>query len=1326
MLTYIKVRLPNSFFIILFIACFMSSASISNTSLKKFFLYLYFFITLSSLSIAQNIENEIIFGKSLSTKNADTTPIILGFENRSDTNQTTEKDTKKNLDCIILKFKADSNSFNHIKSTLDNNTKITSKALIDSFSSSLDSNSSSVFFENPPKIKTISKLLSRINKNSRTAKKIEKSIVIKLEDPTTIEKALEYYNNLPQIESASINYVYQSLNTSSDPFFDLQWSMDITGIEQAWEITKGNSETIIAIIDTGVDYSHEDLVDSMLGDCSAGSCPDGTGYDFTDQSSSCSEGDCIGVDSNPSDDVGHGTHVAGIAAAANANSLGIAGVCPKCKIMPIRAGSINGFELDDLTNAIIYAVDNGANVINMSLGGHFNPDPSFLIAINYALDNNIPIIAAAGNNNNNIPVFPAGLDGVISVASTGPNNEKSVFSNYGASVDIAAPGGNDVIKNDQDFSKSIISTLPNTGVFSNELGYGYAQGTSMASPFVAGAVGLLLSHKPNLNLTQIKDILFRSVRNPGETSRYIGRGVIDLTTLLTNQTSSVELELNSPFANQYVDDSFLVKGVTNAERLEFYINQGLYPSNWDLVDSINLSVSDNFEKTLNISNIDNNSDFSLRVVAISGTDIQIEHVRMRHQSDIKSGWPRRVNHDAIIGLQAADLDLDGQQEIITVSKSTAWLSDAQIHILDSDGNTLPGWPRYIRAINNTGCIAIADIDGIPGDEVIVSAYNRNARAGEHLNEIQVFKKNGDRIDSPIFPDRTFSISSHCPSIVDLNVDGENEIAISSLFQLGSDDGSNPNTYYPSRLFIFKDDFAPFSGFPYSFGNHISNMVLGHTTNADIDGDGFPELITPSTLGGKVNIVDSLGRSKPQFPLDFNIPTSANSGAVIGDLDNDGTLEIVTLIGEQIYVLKADGSILPGWPRPIPVSDNVEQREVWTLERSYRILPGTGSVVPALADIDNDGKLDIIVGSAYMSDLAVFDHLGNTIFRTLPPVKEGFSGLTKLIVDNQTNVAPSPLVVDVDGDGELEILQAANHQTEIYAYNLDGSIVNAWPKQFTTVDYYGPQSSPIVSDLDNDGVKEIILGTSDGYIFVWKLKPSPLENSAPWPSHLGNSKNTGEYTPTNFCENSSIKTYPGLCGCNLLDEDPNCYDCAGTPLGEKKVDNCGVCGGDGSTCIQNGDNSGSCLDYDISNEKSQLVKRVKKINQSCVKLGKMLKRDCNLNRKKRKKIQKLINSCKANRALGENYIANIPHQYKTCDNSSCSTVTYNENLALFNNSLGKIFKAGKKLKKRILSCNFQTEQLNNVNKNTRKAKKLFKKSITISNSIAFASNIEGDC
>lgn len=279
-----------------------------------------------------------------------------------------------------------------------------------------------------------------------------------------------------QVEYASPNYYVYATGDPNDPYYSAQWGLkqaqdhDIDAPE-AWNIHTGTSNVIIAVIDTGVDLDHPDLVAKITSGGQAG-------YNY------------ISPGALPDDDNGHGTHVAGIAAASGNNGVGIAGVSWGARVMPLKVLSASGSgTIYNLALAIRYAADHGAKVINMSLGGGCGTGwPDVESAVNYAVSKGVVLVAASGNNYAGVVSCPGAINGVMAVGATDSSDVRASYSNYGTALDVMAPGS------------SIYSTWPGGG-------YAYDSGTSMATPHVAGLAALLWSFAPGLNNYQIQSLI---------------------------------------------------------------------------------------------------------------------------------------------------------------------------------------------------------------------------------------------------------------------------------------------------------------------------------------------------------------------------------------------------------------------------------------------------------------------------------------------------------------------------------------------------------------------------------------------------------------------------------------------------------------------------------------------------------------------------------------------------------------------------------------------------------------------------------------------------
>ncbi len=336
------------------------------------------------------------------------------------------------------------------------------------------------------------------------------------------------------VEKNHFVYLFDSTNNSpNDEYYSEQWACHNDGsnwgaiygadinIEAAWGITTGSEDITLAIIDTGLRMQHPDFQNRIW--INSAELLDGIDNDNNGYVDDIYGWNFIYDDNNPSDDNGHGTHCAGICMATGNNEVGIAGVNWKSKLMVLKVLAESNYgEISDIVKAIYYAVDNGADVISLSLGT--SSDNIFLKeSIEYANNHGVIVVAAMGNGNTEDISYPAGYDNVVAVGATNWQDFRWYFprygSNYGNHITVVAPGAN---------IKSLDNRTDNQIVEKT--------GTSMATPYVAGLVSLMKSLKPNLRIDQVFDVLRKSsVDMIGEAfedtpgfDKYYGYGRIDV------------------------------------------------------------------------------------------------------------------------------------------------------------------------------------------------------------------------------------------------------------------------------------------------------------------------------------------------------------------------------------------------------------------------------------------------------------------------------------------------------------------------------------------------------------------------------------------------------------------------------------------------------------------------------------------------------------------------------------------------------------------------------------------------------------------------------
>lgn len=329
---------------------------------------------------------------------------------------------------------------------------------------------------------------------------------IRYESETNVEAAVERLSKVGGVEYAEPNHYRETYVIPNDPSFPNQWGLTKINCPAAWDRTTGSAKVVVGVIDTGIDLDHPELAALLV-----------PGWDMVDLGPNPTpppgfhfEGDFMGRDNDPQDEVGHGTHVAGTIACASNNATGVAGVTWSCRLMPVRvlarivnntnASDVRGIGSSaDIAAGIRFAVDHGARVLNLSLGGTVDTQVE-RDAIAYAISQGAVVVAAMGNGflpppngNNNTTSYPAAYPDVVAVGAINSADQRAPFSQTGPHIDVAAPG------------VGVLSTVWDNG-------YTTMSGTSMASPHVAGVAALILSCNSNLTGAQAADIIRQTAR----------------------------------------------------------------------------------------------------------------------------------------------------------------------------------------------------------------------------------------------------------------------------------------------------------------------------------------------------------------------------------------------------------------------------------------------------------------------------------------------------------------------------------------------------------------------------------------------------------------------------------------------------------------------------------------------------------------------------------------------------------------------------------------------------------------------------------------------
>lgn len=836
----------------------------------------------------------------------------------------------------------------------------------------------------------------------------------------------------PAVEYAQPNYCYQLHAVPNDPYYELQYAHELTQMPSAWDLTTGHRQVVVAVIGTGIDTYHPDLKDNLwvnedeipgngLDDDNNGYVDDVHGWDFDEDDN----------DIYPTGDESvrfHETAVAGVIGAAGNNDIGVCGVNWKCSIMGLRLSDY--LTSAEIAAALRYAAANGAHVVNMSFGGT-ETDALLAEALNEAHEQGVLLIASAGNDAMDMPMYPAAHYNVMSVAATDAD-ELRTYSSFGLWVDIDAPG-TDVATTSTDNS------------------YTYTSGTSFSAPYVAGVAALILARRPELTAMEVRAILENATDpldySPLDPNRtYLGTGRVNAYRALEQTAVLPALgEIVAPLFGQAIASDngnlavvLLAQGI--AYRLEIQPYEG---KRWMLISEGPISTGGLIDLSLPQPEP---GTYLLRLTVTNDESIHTDtKIFTVTTSRPQSHWPTQpaggyLDPEYFMSSPiCTDINGDGHTEVVQSSSAygetggrTNVLLGARTHIWSASGNELGGWPKTIDDLPAYSSSAVGDVDG-DGDYDVVTVT-------DWAGMVYVWDGNDGTLlqgDWPktLNPGGTYwNFSIPCPTLADLDGDGDSEIlvAINPMYDRNGTLG----------LYALQGDGTILWQEPYD--------VCGLVSAADLDRDGDVELTFcgygPDAAGQydyHTYLVDHQGRCLQTWQ------GGTDKGTVITDLNADGQMEIVFCTGDRVQAVDPDGTTL------------------WQTE-PLEGFGGDGAM--SAGDLDGDGYGEVYV-HGYREDrryphgqVWAWNHQGK------PLAEAGFPKNTLGYAFNS-----APVIGDIDADGQNELL-VGSAGIELAAWEADGTPVAAFPRLDLDPEYY---ASCALSDLDGDGDTEILFGGYDG-------------------------------------------------------------------------------------------------------------------------------------------------------------------------------------------------------------------------------------------------------
>ncbi|HMW35639.1 MAG TPA: S8 family serine peptidase, partial [bacterium] len=773
--------------------------------------------------------------------------------------------------------------------------------------------------------------------------------IIQLAPNLTSDEINSWIANLSaqsDIEYVTPNHLFRLDDVGiNDPLADSLYWIQRTAAKKAWALTQGRSGIIIGIIDSGIEYDHPDLTAQIfrnagemgtdawgndkksngIDDDNNGYADDWQGWDFVDAPALAGDGDATDEDNDPSDENGHGTSVAGIAAATGNNHIGVIGMAFGCRVMNLRAGGKSGFlEEDDVARAIVYAADNGAQIINCSFGDR-EYGPLLRDAIRYASDRNIVIVASAGNSSSSALHYPSSFDDVIGVSATAKDDFFAGFSNYGTRIDVAAPG------------VDILTTATNHG-------YRFFSGTSASAPLVSGLAALMLSLDSTLSRDDVRATLQQSAEDIGEIGwePYYGHGRIHAQRALLS-IGGTGVVIHYPAQNQGIIGNNIPVRITAAGRfmasVRLLIGSGTNPSSWtEVASSENHAFVNDVLTDLDISDYSPGT-YSLRL-EVTNKDGSLNETVNRFF----------IDHTApVISDFVVRPMLYGKYTGYHIQFQTDDLCESYVRLRIA-GSSESGFPLPIKTLSQNHSIFISTSDFRGQYEAAIEVINAAGDTAYYDNNGSYYPLNLTQTELPVSAfqiDTSFKMPAAYlyPRSTDMDNDGKPELTV--------------NTYNNAGEFAWLRTYE-FSG----TSGHPVSLVHDYISN------GVPRDIDDSASGGKMRLLAGMGSSTVVYesvnatglPISRTYKDSNDFwGSRFADMDGDGLPELIGKKGSAYQIRKNTASSWTTWqtlPNPTGGGNLVG-------------VPGS-----AVGDFDHDGHQEILLGD-YDGNIFIYELTGNS-------------------------------------------------------------------------------------------------------------------------------------------------------------------------------------------------------------------------------------------------------------------------------------------------------------------------------------------------------------
>ncbi len=877
-------------------------------------------------------------------------------------------------------------------------------------------------------------------------------------DMSQLTKILQSFRQISDVHSAepqAINRIDATFEPyiPNDPYFDRQWYIQTIGADKAWGLwypeLPGDSTVLVGVVDTGVDYLHPELSDVLyvnpgedldgdgkfteadlngVDDDNNGYVDDVRGWDFAD-----TDNDVRPPDAGPSQELSHGTHVAGVIGATVNNNEGIAGISFKSRIVATKhakdtdtsdPGIVSGYK------GITYCAKMGAKIINCSWGGGY--DFYGKIVLNDVTKNyGAIVLCAAGNDNEDSGEdgkhYPSDFDSSTSIAATNNQDVRSYYSNYGVLIDLSAPGGEG-----GSYTNAILSTI-----HANAGSYAAWQGTSMATPVAAGAFALLKAWYPDssrewLIKTMEESADFIDDKNPSYAGK-LGVGRVNVYSAIAMKLVpkiSLEDDLFSKASDS--GNTELVPGDTVDLDITIQNLKG-----WAVAQDAqaHLSSTSPFVHiidsvaslgTIPDGNYSDNGTDDLRFVLAQNTPYQTIDFILTITANDTSQRPYLTSFGLSIalannqqGFPIANTNISLPMAVATFAngakKIVAVKDGNSLMLYNADGTVANGFPIETGSISMAPIVADMDNDG--QNEIVV------VTRGGTLYE---YHEDGMLVRSYVTGEAVYGDAA----VANLDDDPDLEIAFGTMRK---------------NLHVIKSDSSELAGFPRNEASLINKGV----SLADLNGDDVPEIIY-GVFNSVLQAVYATGDTVAGFPVQVSdkivktpVTIQTDSGVSICVLTQDKLLQIINAEGVQqaIYHFSGVATSVPavcdwdndGNPEVFFTTDDHYVHGVSlngdSLESFPRLLDDRAETGPVFADFNNDGQYEMVLG---------------LLDGTVHTLGTDGSELTHFPVSFDEPMHSVPVLNDLDNDGDLEIIISGNENLNVVDVDGEKNPLMVWP------------------------------------------------------------------------------------------------------------------------------------------------------------------------------------------------------------------------------------------------------------------------------------------